>query len=72
MKTDSVKTKAQSIEKQSSEFETRIAFPLRIDRSISAYGSLSKYADPSKRPLEDSAWADAVAEKNALDNKNAE
>ena len=64
MKTDSVKTKAQSIEKQSSEFETRIA--------MSASGIAHTYADPSKRPLEDSAWADAVAEKYALDNKNAE
>ena len=70
MKTDSVKTKAQSIEQQVLQFEAENNNPGR--KVLHASGLLRKYADPSKRPLEDSAWADAVAEKYALDNKNAE
>ena len=51
----------RSIEVQGLPFEAKTGFsglgPLR------AYGIASKYADPSKIPLEKNAWAEAVAEK---------
>ena len=56
---------SQSIEQQGLPFEVKTDYPGR--KVLYAYGILSKYADPSKIPLEDNAWAEAVAEKYAID-----
>ena len=55
----------QSLETQGLPFEVKTAFSGQ--RVLHAYGIASKYADPSKIPLEKDAWASAVAEKYALD-----
>ena len=55
---------AQSIEQQGLPFDVKTDYPGR--KVLHAYGLLSKYADPSKIPLEDDAWALAVAEKYAI------
>lgn len=55
---------AQSIEAQGLPFEAKTGFGSH--RILHASGIASKYADPSKIPLEKTAWADAVAEKYAL------
>ena len=56
---------SQSIEQQGLPFEVKTDFPGR--KVLYASGIAHKYADPSKIPLEKDAWADAVAEKYALD-----
>ena len=55
---------SQSIEQQGLPFEVKTDYPGR--KVLHAYGILSKYADPSKIPLEENAWAEAVAEKYAI------
>ena len=55
---------SQSIEQQGLPFELKTDYPGR--KVLHAYGILSKYADPSKIPLEENAWAEAVAEKYAI------
>ena len=67
MKTDSeniIITK--SFEQQILQFEAENKNQGR--RVLHASGIAHKYADPSKIPLEENAWAEAVAEKYALDN----
>ena len=54
---------SQSIEQQGLPFDVKAEFPGQ--RKLHAYGILSKYADPSKIPLEEGAWARAVMEKYA-------
>ena len=54
----------QSIEQQGLPFDVQTEFPGR--KKLHAYGILSKYADPSKIPLEEGAWERAVVEKNAI------
>ncbi len=56
---------AQSLEQQGLPFEVKTDLPQK--RKLHSYGILSKYADPSKIPFEENAWADAVAEKYAID-----
>lgn len=56
---------SQSIEQQGLPFELKTDYPGR--KVLHAYGIAHKYADPSKIPLEDNAWAEAVAEKYAID-----
>ena len=55
---------AQSIELQGLPFDVKTDYPGR--KVLHAYGIAHKYADPSKIPLEDDAWASAVAEKYAI------
>ena len=57
---------SQSIEQQGLPFEVKTDFPGK--KVLYASGIAHKYADPSKIPLEENAWAEAVAEKYALDN----
>ena len=54
---------SQCIEQQGLPFEVKTEIPGQ--RKLCAYGILSKYADPSKIPLEKDAWAMAVMEKYA-------
>jgi len=54
---------SQCIEQQGMPFDVKTEIPGQ--RKLYAYGILSKYADPSKIPLEEGAWARAVMEKYA-------
>ncbi|MCR5443808.1 MAG: type II toxin-antitoxin system RelB/DinJ family antitoxin [Sphaerochaetaceae bacterium] len=54
---------SQCIEQQGLPFDVKTEIPGQ--RKLYAYGILSKYADPSKIPLEEGAWARAVMEKYA-------
>ena len=54
---------SQSIEQQGMPFDVKTDYPGR--KVLHAYGIAQKYADPSKIPLEEGAWARAVMEKYA-------